>query len=579
MVNVTIERDVGVEMRDGVELKADVYRPEEGPHPTLLARTPYDKNELSLHTDMLHPLDAVEQGFAVVFQDCRGRFASDGEWEPYFCEGPDGYDTVEWIAEQPWCNGRVGITGASYVGVTTWQTVIADPPHLEAALPLITAGNLHNGWTYTGGAFEFGFNHHWTTTALAGGALDFLDVSEEQLQEWLQEYVPLFDDLPERMRDLPMTDVSIFEDLAPYYQEWLEHPSYDEYWEQIDVTKHVDSISVPILEIGGWYDKFTRGHFDTADAIDAAADESIRENHHLVFGPWEHLTQFSLVPNVVGERDFGVASVMPEIVDELMLPWFAYHLQDADNEIADLPRVRYFQMGDDEWRVSNEWPPATDSRTYYLDSDGAANTRTGDGQLTEQQQPDSRSRDSYLYDPLDPVPTRGGNTLMQPAGDPGVKDQSNVELRDDVLVYTTPRLTEPVSVLGRPEVTLFAASSAPDTDFTGKLVDVEPDGYCANISEGILRARYRNSMADPEFMEPGETYEVTVELWPTAHTFQPGHRIRLEVSSSNFPRFDRNPNVAIPVAEATQDDMQTATNQILHGSEHPSKLTLPTIEN
>lgn len=577
MMDVTIERDVTVEMRDGVKLKADVYRPAEGSHPALLVRTPYDKNEISLHADMLHPLDAVEHGFAVIFQDCRGRFGSDGEWEPYVCEGPDGYDTVEWVADQSWCNGRVGITGASYVGVTTWQTVISDPPHLEAALPIITAGNLHNGWSYTGGAFELGFNYWWTTASLAGGALDFLDVSEEQLQEWLQEYVPIFDNMPERMRDLPLQDVPIFEDLAPYYQTWLDHPSYDEYWEQVDVTKHVDSISVPILEIGGWYDKFTRGHFDTADAITEDADEDIRDNHHLIFGPWEHLTQFSLVPTVTGEREFGVASAMPEIVDELTLPWFAYHLQDEDNEIGDLPRIRYFQMGDDEWRVSDEWPPMSENTTLYLDSAGAANTRDGNGRLI-QQKPQESGIDSYQYDPLNPVPSQGGNTLMQPAGNPGVQDQSEIESREDVLVYTTPRLTEPVEVLGRPEVTLFVASSASDTDFTGKLVDVKPDGYCANISEGILRARYRNSMAEPEFMQPGDTYELTVELWPTAHTFKTGHRIRLEISSSNFPRFDRNPNAEIPVAEATEDDMQPATNQIIHSQEHPSRISLPLTE-
>lgn len=576
MSDVVIERDVGVEMRDGVELKSDVYRPQKGAHPTLLLRTPYDKDALSLHMDMLDPLDAVEHGFAVVFQDCRGRYASDGEWEPYFCEGQDGHDTVEGIAEKPWCDGRIGITGASYAGVTTWQAVITDPPHLEAALPMITAGNLYDGWAYTGGAFELGFLKQWTTTALVGGAFDFVDASPEQLQDWLQAYVPLFDDLSEKMHDLPLNEVSVFEDLAPYYQEWLDHPSYDEYWQEVDVTNQVDSISVPILEIGGWYDKFTRGHFDTADAIDGTADEFVQENHHLVFGPYEHLTQFSLVPNVVGDRNFGLGSVMPETVDELMLPWFAHHLQDADNKMADLPRVRYFQMGDDEWHTSDDWPPASETETYYLDSGGAANTRDGDGTLSGDRPQGARTIDSFSYDPTDPVPTQGGNTLMQPAGDPGVKDQSEVEMRDDVLVYTTPRLTEQVTVVGRPEATLFATSSAPDTDFTGKLVDVEPDGYCANISEGILRARYRNSMAEPEFMEMGEVYEMTVDLWPTAHTFNPGHQIRLEVSSSNFPRFDRNLNAAVPVAEATQNDIQTATNRILHGTNHPSSLRLPT---
>jgi len=440
---------------------------------------------------------------------------------------------------------------------------------------MITGGNLHDGWTYTGGAFELGFNLQWTTMTLAGGALDFLEVTDEQLSEWVDEYLPQVDNLSKRMWDLPLDDLPLFEELAPYYDTWLDHPTYDDYWKEVDLTRQADSISTPMLDIGGWYDKFTRGAFDIADSIAQTGNAFVNDNHHLVFGPWEHLTQFSAVPIVTGERQFALNAAMPNIVDELMLPWFSHHLQDVENDVADFPRIKYYQMGSGEWRQSNDWPPAGETLTLYLNSNGNANTRNGDGKLTKKKPANKQPSDSYVYDPEDPVPSCGGNSRMHPAGDAGVQDQSDIELRDDVLIYTTPKLTEAIEILGRANARLTVKSSAPDTDFTAKLVDVEPDGYCANVTEGILRARYRNSMSDPEYMEPGEQYQLSVELWPTAYTFKPGHSIRLEISSSNFPRFDRNPNKKMPVAEATEDDMRSATNQIIHTDENPSRISLP----
>lgn len=579
MVTLQVDRYVSVPMSDGVVLSADVYRPQKEPSPVLLLRTPYNKNEISLHSAMLHPFDALEEGFAVVVQDCRGRFASEGTWEPFVDEADDGYDTIEWIADQSWCDGRVGIMGASYLGVTTWQAVIADPPHLEAALPMITAGNLHDGWTYTGGAFELGFNLRWTTVSLAGRALQFMEAPEAELTALRREYTELFDNLEEWMSQLPHGQVPLLsEELASFYATWTDHPTYDDYWEQLDVTEHVESISVPVLEVAGWYDKFSRGHFDVASAIHDRAPERVREDHHLVVGPWEHISLFKHTPTVTGDRDFGFESSMASIVDGLVIPWFAHHLQDEQNEIAELPRVRYFMMGEGEWRESAGWPVATATETLYLDSNGEANTRFGDGRLLESQPSSGPSMDRYEYDPLDPVPSRGGNTLMQPVAYPGVKDQSVVEERDDVLVYTSPRMMDALPVVGQPEVKLFVSSSAPDTDFTAKLVDVGPNGYCANVAEGIRRARYRDSMSDPEFMTPGETYELSVELGPTAHRFQQGHRVRLEISSSNFPRFDRNPNRRVPVAEASREEVQTAVNQVLHDTARPSRLLLPVAE-
>lgn len=569
---VRIDRNVIAEMRNGIELRADVYRRADGVHPAILLRTPYDKNEFG-SVGLVNPLDAVEQGFVVIVQDVRGRFASDGRWEPFVNEADDGYDTVEWVADQPWCNGRVGALGHSYLGLTAWQIAIADPPHLEAVLPAITGANYHNGCLYTGGAFELSLWLEWATR-VAGVTLERMPASErtKQLQS---QYTEVFDTIEEQLHELPILDVPVLTDeLAFYYKDWLEHPSYDEYWERIDVTEQISSVSVPVLEIGGYYDAFARGAFDVAAAIETDGSEFLRANHHLVVGPWHHTT-FLTGSTFSGEKNFGFAAAAPPVLDELVLPWFGHHLNDEENHITELPRIRYFQMGENEWRNSEEYPPTTATTTYYLDSACGSNTRFGDGQLVRSVPESNATADWYLYDPLDPVPTTGGNNFMLPPGERGVKDQSELEEREDVLVYTSPRLTELVSIVGQPEATLFVASSAPDTDFTAKLIDVEPDGYCANVSEGILRARYRNSMTEPTFMTPGETHEVSIELWPTAHTFNPHHRLRVEISSSNFPRFDRNPNTKTPVAEAAVEDMQTATNRIFHDADRPSNITLP----
>ncbi|WP_231187283.1 CocE/NonD family hydrolase [Haladaptatus sp. DYF46] len=576
MADVIVDRDVPAKMRDGTVLRADVYRAAKGRQPAILVRTPYGKDDLSVLADLCNPFEAVERGFAVVYQDCRGRYASDGDWTPYVDEAADGYDTVEWIADRPWCTGCVGIGGPSYLGITTWQAVIADPPHLEAALPLFTAGNLHEGWAYTGGAFELGFSLTWAVHALAGGALAARETVSEASVELHDRYVETYETVAERLAELPLTDaIAPISDLVPAYERWLEHPAYDAYWDRVDVTENIESASVPVLEVAGWYDAFAKGAFDIADAVAAAAPSMCDDDYHLVVGPWDHRTARSATPTYAGEKDQGYSSALAPVLDELVLPWFAHHLTDRSTAVADLPRIRYFRMGDATWQTFDGWPPAIRRSTYYLDSGGEAATNADDGRLVEPQPTDGSVVDSYRYDPLDPVPSVGGNTHMHPFGKPGVSDQSEVEGRDDVLVYTTPPLASPVSVVGRPALTLFVTSSAPDTDFTGKLVDVEPDGYCANITEGICRARYRNSSTDPEFMTPNQTYEVPVELWPTAHKFAADHRIRLEVSSSNFPRFDRNPNVAGPVHEADEADVQIATNSVRHGPNHPSKLSLP----
>lgn len=577
MLNAIVDRDVPVEMRDGVELATDVYRPaEDGAYPTLVQRTPYDKSDAQVAGGlMFNPLNAVDRGYAVVVQDVRGRYASEGAWEPMRNERDDGYDTVEWTADQDWSDGNVGIYGPSYMGLTAWQAVVADPPHLEAAFPYVTGSNYHEGWTYTGGAFELGFNLWWITFLLGFDTADRLP--REQAKEAKRGLARMSFNLEDAVHYLPLVELPGFRNAAvSYWQDWLEHPTYDSYWEEIDVTAHVDGVTIPVLHATGWYDMFLRGHLDVYDAIRQEATLEAVENQHLIIGPWSHDQYMSEAITKVGDKELGVkAPAGPPFVNDVAFQWFDAHLKDDERALEDVPRVRYFQLGDDQWRGVDEWPPESTSVEYYLHSNGDANTRSGDGRLTREL-PGNETPDSYDYDPADPVPSVGGRTTMPNLGHAGVKDQSEVEKRDDVLVYTSPKRTTPLQLAGPLTVRLYAASSSSDTDFTAKLVDVHPDSYVAIVAEGIQRARYRKSRETAVFMTPGEVHEFDIDLWATAYTFEPGHRLRVEISSSNFPRFDRNLNTEKPVAEA--DDVQVATQQVFHDGEHPSHISLPVVD-
>lgn len=579
MSTLIIDRDVGVEMRDGVELATDIYRPrEEGSYPTLVQRTSYDKSDAQVVGGfMFNPLKAVERGYTVVVQDVRGRYESEGEWDPMRNESEDGYDTVEWAAEQPWSDGNVGIYGPSYMGLTTWQAVVADPPHLEAAFPYVTGSDYHEGWAYTGGAFELGFNAWWITFLLGFDTAN--RIPKDQSKTAKRALATMSFDLEEGMNHLPVADLPAFDnEAAAYWREWLNHPTDDEYWEEIDVTARAADITTPVLHTTGWYDMFLRGHLDAYHAIREEAPAEASESQHFIVGPWSHDQYMSEAITMVGDKELGVkAPAGPPFVSDIAFQWFDAHLKDEPSAIEDLPRVQYFQFGDDQWQTVDEWPPEHDTVEFYLHSDGDANTRFGDGRLTREQ-PDKETADSYDYDPADPVPTVGGRTTMPNVDDAGVKDQSEIEEREDVLVYTSPKRTTPLRLAGPLSVRLYAASSTPDTDFTAKLVDVHPDGYAGIVAEGIQRARYRESKTEATFLEPGDVYTFDIDLWSTAYTFEPGHRVRLEISSSNFPRFDRNLNVEKPVAQADADDMQVATQQIFHEITHPSHVSLPVVD-
>lgn len=573
-MSVTVERDVGVAMRDGVELATDVYRPaDDGSYPVLVQRIPYDKSFAWYVGSLLfNPLNAVERGYVVVVQDTRGRFDSGGEWEPFVNEADDGYDTVEWAAEQPWSDGQVGVYGSSYMGVTAWQAAVANPPHLEAVIAYLTGGNYHDGWTYSGGAFELGFNLHWIL-GLGGNTLERNQASRAVRNGWRSAY----EHPSEAAEHLPIAEIPWVDEAAPYWKTWLDNPAYGDYWEGVDVAAQADRIDVPVLHVTGWFDLFLRGHLDVYEAIAKRGGEAARENQRFVVGPWDHAAYLTGTPSQIGDRRFGPdAAGGVAFMESRSLDWFDRWLKD---ERTDQPTdgVRYFDLGRRTWEETERWPPASAGQRYYLRSDGDANTRFGDGRLTTDLPADD-TPDSYTYDPRDPVPTCGGRTYAPELASSGIQDRSDVERRDDVLVYTSPRLTEPVTIAGPVDAAIYAATSAPDTDFVASLVDVEPDGYCASLADGIVRGRYRDGTGEESFLNPGEVHEFTVDLWAVAHTFEPGHRIRLEITSSNFPRYDRNPNAEVPVAAATEDDMRPATQRVFHDPDRPSHLSLPVVD-
>ena len=558
---VTIDRNVPVKMRDGVILRADIYRPKaDGKFPVLLERTPYNKQGGDFG------LRGAAHGYVVIIQDVRGRYSSEGEWYPFRNESDDGYDTVEWAAALPYSNGKVGMYGGSYVGATQMLAAIAHPPHLAGICPEVTASNYHDGWTYQGGAFEQWFNESWTS-----------GLAQDTMQRTIQKST----NAQNGVWKLPLSAYPLFVPdpaaadstaaLAPYFLDWLAHPSYDEYWKKWSIEEHFLDINVPSLTIAAWYDIFLGGSLRNYIGLKAhAATEAARRGQRLLIMIGGHAGS----GRKIGDVDFGPSANLD--VDDLILPWYDYLLKGVQNEFATGKPVKIFIMGNNQWREEDDWPLARAVSTkYFLHSSGKANSLRGDGNLSTAA-PRTENADQFVYDPANPASTIGGPLCCDSAHlAPGPRDQRPVEARNDVLVYSTPPLDRDLEVTGPVRVELFAKSSAVDTDFTGKLVDVSPDGFAQNLTEGILRARYRTSQEKPEFMNPGQIYQLELDLWATSNVFRKGHILRLEISSSNFPRFDRNLNSGSDIAHG--QDFVSATNTIYHDGQHPSALMLPIV--
>ena len=577
-MTIVVESGIDVVTRDGTRLATDVYRPVDGCWPALVIRLPYGRQGKGISMNSFDVMRAVRAGYVVVAQDTRGRFDSGGEFEPFQNEADDGVDTINWVAMQPWCSGRVGMIGGSYMGVTQWTAAAAEgvPTALQALAPVVTPADYYDGWAYSGGAFQLGLCLWWTLHSLVPVELRRradrgVDGAGDQLTEVLaacNEPDPLF-------QHLPMRGIDLFRGVAPYYEDWLDHPARDGYWQARSPLNRLRNVDVPALIIGGWFDCFLDGTF--------ASWAALRENQglaqgrqRLVIGPWAHGAMGGVFP----ERSFGESAGTDGAVDlpGLQLQWFDWHLGGKPPSF-DLDRpVKIFVMGLDEWRDEADWPlPGTDYTDWYIDSDGAANTAAGDGTMSTRPPTGGRS-DVFSYDPRCPVPTHGGRSFLPGgyiAANAGPRDQRQIESRDDVLCYTSAPLDSALTIIGPVRAIVYVSSSVPDTDITAKLVDMHADGRAMSVTDGIVRLRYRNSIEAESLLRPDAEYEVTVEMGSTAIVLAAGHRLRLEVSSSNFPRFGRNTNSGGVIADDTAEQVRVAVNRVHHRPDAPSRLVLP----
>jgi putative CocE/NonD family hydrolase len=557
---VVLERNVAAKMRDGVTLRADIYRPKaDGKFPVLLVRTPYDKV-----SETNFGLKGAARGYVVIAQDVRGRFTSDGEFYVFKNESLDGYDTVEWAAALPYSNGKVGMFGGSYVGATQMLAAIAKPPHLAGICPTVTASNYHDGWTYQGGAFEQWFNESWS-----------MGLAENTMRRRVEETNALAG-----TKTLPLTDFEVLAapsavGIAPYFKDWLAHPSFDAYWKQWSIEDHYGDIQVPVLSFAAWYDIFLGGSLKNYMRLKTeGGTEAAKHGQRLVVYVGGHAG--GPENRRIGSVDFG--EKLPIDQDEMTLGWYDSIFKGVANGVEKEKPVKIFVMGKNQWRDEDDWPLARAKSTkYYLHSTGAgASGLTGSGTLSTSA-PAEEKADQYVYDPSDAVPTIGGPLCcgQPPPSGNGPQDQRPAEGRADVLVFTAPAFDKDFEVTGPVTLDLYVSTSTVDTDFTGMLVDVWPNGFAQNLTSGILRMRYRNSQEKPELANPGEMYHVTVDLWATSNVFLAGHKLRLEVSSSNFPRFDRNLNTGEIQARGTR--MIKTTNMIYHDKAHPSALIVPVV--
>jgi hypothetical protein len=549
-------------MRDGVTLIADVYRPEgEGRYPVLLTRTPYDRHGYIGTAAVL-----ASHGYVVVLQDARGRYGSEGVFYPFRNEAADGYDTVEWAAALPNANGKVGMFGGSYVGATQMLAASARPPHLVAIHPVVTAAEYYEGWTYQGGALMQWFTSSWAT-GLAEDTLQRRADETANPKTWVEA-------LP--VQSYRLLEPPAASELAPYYRDWLAHETADDYWRAVRVKDHYGDMTVKGLHQAGWHDIFSRGSIENYMGLRAgAATAEARAGQRLVVGPWGH-TQ-TLAEGKVGDVTFGKAALVDD--DEILLEWADWSLKGTANEHATGAPVRLFIMGENAWRDEQEFPLARAVATrYYLHSSRGANSLAGDGRLSLDR-PRKETADRFEYDPGHPVRTLGGRLCcgakVPVEYHPGPADQRPNESRPDVLVYSTGPLARDLEVTGFITAEIWAATSAVDTDFTAMLVDVDPSGYARYLADGILRARYRSSRERAEPLTPGRIEKYAIDLGATGNVFKAGHQLRLYVSSSNFPRFNRNLNTGEPVATGTR--MVKAEQTVYHDAEHSSALVLPVV--
>jgi uncharacterized protein len=563
--SVLVEKNVPVKTRDGVVLRSDVYRPVlDGRYPVLLGRTHYGKETWGR---WIAPEHTVQQGYVVVINDMRGQFASEGEFDPFVTDVDDSYDVVEWCAAQPWSNAKVGMFGSSSGGFVQLLAAMSQPAHLMAIAPMQSWSSFGRGNVFDpGGGYTM---LQWWALLQANTdpehrlGKDRPDYSELRVAATRAEH-----EIARWYRHLPLGEFPpLPREIAPWYYRWIGHPDDDDYWRGLDASAHYGRIRTPALHLVGWFDRFSVGTLrNYAGILERGATPEARTHAKLVIGPWPHGVP---VRTTSGDRHFGPAASVD--ARALVLRWYDHWLKGIDTGMLEEPPVRLYVLGEDVWRDELEWPLARARYTsYYLRSEGRANTRAGDGALSTAA-PGAEPADSYVYDPADPTPSVAGR-VSRPDGP---SDQGPIEDREDVLVFSTPPLEHDVEVTGPIVAHLWASSSARDADWVVKVCDVYPDGYVFRLSDGMIRARYRRSQAQPLPLEPGRVENYVIELLPTSNLFRRGHRIRVEVASANFPAFDRNLNTGN--ALGTDEAGVPAVQLLYHDAERPSHVVLPII--
>ncbi|OBF28270.1 peptidase [Mycobacterium sp. ACS1612] len=570
---VTKQSDVPATMRDGTVLRADVYRPRTTDAvPVILMRTQYGKSDAQAGTRYEPPDWFASHCYLVVIQDVRGQGASGGTFNEFTHEMSDGYDTVEWAAALPGSDGKVGMYGSSYVGATQWLAAVTAPPHLVTIVPANTASDYYDGWTYEGGEFRLAFVEPWAfgiaNTAAQNRndrpAVAQLTAARADPTRWM-DFRP-YQDLPPMQPQNPA--------VAPWYFDWLKHSSRDGFWQEISVRDRYPSVKVPVLDFEGWYDAFLAGGTENfAGMVAHGGTDLARSNQRLVIGPWDHV-DWGRPDSTPAPLLKSIGAVGDSPINDLMLAWFDHFLKGEKNDVAGKPRVDYFVMGADKWKSATSWPlPQTKWTTFYLSGSGGIQDRKGE--LTTAA-PAAQPPDVYTYDPAFPAPSLGGHSCCAAhSGPQGPYDQTPVEQRSDVLIYTSAQLDHNMEVTGPISVRLWAQSTATDTDFTAKVAVVKPDGEVINLNNGIVRTSFRDSLAQPTPMTPDHPYEYRIQVWPTSYEYGKGDRIRLEISSSDYPQFAPNPNTG--AAFGTDAVTRRATQTILHDAQHPTAVTLPVI--
>lgn len=563
--DVIIEQNVPVTMRDGVQLIADVYRPGgTGAHPVLLHRTPYGRRQEQSSYIALSPVQLAGAGFAVVVQDTRGRWDSGGGPFHPFLEGADGFDTVQWAAAQPWSNGRVGAFGSSYMGATTLQAAAEAPPALVAICPAQASSDYFEGRTYWGGAFEYGALVTTSLTAMLPGSLARADLDPAAARAVRADLRRILDGLADLPVPFPLSRFLGGREgplgrLTPWFFDWVRHSQPDEYWRQLTLNGRHAAIRASGLHVTSWYDQFHVGTLENFTRLRRHPDPQVAADQYLIIGPWHHFAMpgYSLGAARVGERYFGADSVLNLAATQQA--WFQSRLA-GQGQFRQRTRVRYFVMGEDSWRDADDWPPnGSVTVPLYLDRN-AGGPRLADVPC------DVDGAESYDYDPRDPVPTRGGaHLVLLPLIAAGPIYQNDIASRPDVLTYTTAPLQAGRTVAGAVRVILHVRSDAPATDFTCRLADADPAGRLLGICDGIARVSLGGD----------GTAKVQVSLGSTAYQFPAGHSIVLLVSSSNFPRFDPNPNTGESAFECEAPTV--ARQSVLHGPGHPSRIELPVL--